>query len=89
MVRMSPLEASLLNRSTDSNARCPLRSRLNDLNGHVSLALGQLPNLLGQDIKRDWSLVLWVLVHNELAELLLIRLSTRQVGHADLLDCHG
>jgi hypothetical protein len=34
-------------------------------------------------------LVLRVLVHNELAELLLIRLSTRQIGHADLLDCHG
>jgi hypothetical protein len=39
-------------------------SRQDDLNGHVLVALGQLPDLLRQDIKRDGSLVLGVLVHN-------------------------
>jgi hypothetical protein len=32
--------------------------RLDDRNGNALLAFGQLSDLLGQDIKRDWSLVL-------------------------------
>jgi hypothetical protein len=51
--------------------------RLNDLNGHVLVAIGQLPDLLRQDIKGDGSLVLGVLVHNQLGKLLVIPLSTR------------
>jgi hypothetical protein len=49
-------------------------SRLDDLNGNVLLAVGQLPDLLGQDIKGDGPLVLGVLVHNQLGELVLTRL---------------
>jgi hypothetical protein len=59
---------------------CPLPAalpRLNHLNGHVLLALGQLPDLLRQDIKGDRSLVLGVLVHNELGELVFTCLATR------------
>jgi hypothetical protein len=50
--------------------------RPDDLNGHVLLTLGQLPKLLSQDIKGDGSLVLGVLMDNELGELLLGRLLT-------------
>jgi hypothetical protein len=38
--------------------------RTDDLNGNVLLALGQLPDLLGQDIKGDGALVLRMLVHD-------------------------
>ena len=75
---MSPLEASLF--KPVHRQQRPLATALpwlDDLNGHVLLALGQLPDLLRQDIKRDWSLILRVLVHNEFGELLFSRLLTR------------
>jgi hypothetical protein len=46
--------------------------RLDDLDRHVLVAVGQLPELLGQDIKGDGSLVLGVLMHDQLGELVLI-----------------
>ena len=74
---MSPLEASWLNRSTDSNARCPLRSPgwMTSMDTYCSLS-GSSPSLLRQDIKGDGSLILGVLMHNQLGELLLTRLLT-------------
>jgi hypothetical protein len=50
--------------------------RLNNLNRNVLLTLGQLPNLHGQDIKSDGSLILGVFMDNQLGELLLGRLLT-------------
>ena len=86
---MSPPAASSLNRSTDSNARCPLRSpgwmTSMDTYGRCRAA----PDLLRQDIKNDRPLILGMLVHNQLGELLLTGLSTRQVRDTDLLDRHG
>jgi hypothetical protein len=43
MACMSPPVASWLNRSTDSNARCPLRCPAGCLNGHILLALRAAP----------------------------------------------
>jgi hypothetical protein len=63
--------------------------RADDLDGHALVAVGQLPDFLGQDIQGDGSLVLGVLVDDELGELLLACLLTGQVGDADLLDRHG
>src|SRR4029453_3465437 len=40
-------------------------------------------------IKGNWSFILRVFVHDEFGELLLIGLTTREVGDADLLDRHG
>jgi hypothetical protein len=39
---------------------------LDNLNRHILLALGHFPDFLGEDIKGDRSLVLGVLVHNQL-----------------------
>jgi hypothetical protein len=50
---------------------------LDDLDGHILVALGQLAELLGQDINGDWPLVLGMLMHDQLGELLFTRLSTR------------
>jgi hypothetical protein len=50
---------------------------LDDLDGHVLVAVGQLPELLGQDIQGDGPLVLGVLVHDQLGELLFGGLPTR------------
>jgi len=47
---------------------------LDDLNRHVLVAVGQLSDLLGEDIQGDGSLVLGMLVHYELGKLLLARL---------------
>jgi hypothetical protein len=63
--------------------------RLDHFNGHVLVALGQLPKLLGQHIQGDGALVLGVLMHDQLGELVLISLTTREVGDADLLDRHN
>jgi hypothetical protein len=51
-------------------------SPLNNLDGNVLVAVGQLPDLLGQDIKGDGSLVLGVFMHDQLGELFLTGLST-------------
>jgi hypothetical protein len=63
--------------------------RTDDLNGHVLLALGQLPDLLGQDIKSDGSLILGVLMDNQLGEVVLIGLLTGYIRDTNLLDRHG
>jgi hypothetical protein len=53
------------------------------------LALGQLPDLLGQDIKGDGSLILGVLMDNQLGEVVLIGLLTGYIRDTNLLDRHG
>jgi hypothetical protein len=75
---MSPLGANWLNWSTDSNARCLLRSPgwMTSIDTYWSLS-GSSPISSGQDIKSDGSLILVVLLHNQLSELVLIRFSTR------------
>jgi hypothetical protein len=86
---MSPPAASWLNRSTDKQRPLPATlTGLNHLDGHILVAVGQLPELLRQHIQRDGSLVLGMLVHDQLGELLLIGLATRQIRHPYLLDCH-
>jgi hypothetical protein len=75
---MSPPAASWLNRSTDSSARLPAAlPGLNDLDRHVLVAVGQLPELLRQHIQGDRSLVLRVLMHDQLGELLFGGLAAR------------
>jgi hypothetical protein len=64
-------------------------ARLDHFNGHVLVAVGQLPQLLGQHIQGDGALGLGVLMHNQLGELVLIGLATREVRDADLFDRHG
>jgi hypothetical protein len=64
-------------------------ARSDDLNGHVLVAVGQLPNFLRQHIQGDGALVVGVLMHDQLGELVLIGLTTREVRDADLLDRHG
>jgi hypothetical protein len=46
---------------------------LDNLDRHVLVAVGQLPQLLRKHIQGDRALVLGVLVHDELGELLLAK----------------
>jgi hypothetical protein len=49
---------------------------LDDLDGHVLVAVGQLPKLLRQHIQGDRPLELGMLMHDELGELLFCGLPT-------------
>jgi hypothetical protein len=90
MACMSPVAASLLNRSTDSNARWPLRSpgAMTSMDTYWSLS-GSSPSSSGSTSKvigpRYWGCSCTI----SLANWVLIGLATREVGDADLLDRHG